>query len=627
MSQQYAAVRKILLVLVIISAFLIGSNVQLLWHYRASLQPAQWAKASDRQPATTTQHIHPIDRLMSAAETTYQELMTGRSSNLHSAAQNYRSRRGRQPPPGFDQWYEYAYRQDAVIVEELFDQIYRDLTPFWGLVPSEMRTFARHFEPRIFVRDGTVNMTRNHGGGTPTDRMEAWLELLRNVEQFLPDLDMAMNVMDESRVIVPWEEINKHVGVEERTRHVLPTNKVQSQYQTYSVLDVGTEVPPQTTWIGPGEEAYWDIARIGCAPQAPARFKEATTNFSGPPPKMPGFPMRSMSGYVRNWTYARDPCQQRHLQEAHGTFIEPISVSTTHQLVPIFGESKLSMNNDILIPPAAYISESFSGGLYSETSASEANWDEKTPGVVWRGVASGGRNREENWTRFQRHRFVSMMNGSYVRDIEMGPHSVGEGRAFIMQSYARYHITALSVGTWLEDIADVGFTDLLCFPGTGQPTCNYTDPYFAIASKIPMAEQYKYKILPDIDGNSYSGRYLSFLRSTSLPLKATVYSEWHDDRLIPWLHFVPMDNMFVDVYGILDYFLGTQDHLSNKGSDNTTMKARDNAAEKIALRGKEWAEKVLRKEDMQIYMFRLLLEYARLCDDKRDSLGFVGDLG
>ncbi|CBY02380.1 hypothetical protein IAQ61_006964 [Plenodomus lingam] len=624
MTRNYSAVRNILLVLVAGSAVLILGDIQLLWRYHASWQPAatQGDKASVH--STANKRTHPIGKLMSVAEVTFQEMISRQSLSVSAAAEDYRARRGRHPPPGFDAWYAYAEEHNAVIVEELFDQIYRDLTPFWGVAPKMMRDFARHFEHHIYVRNGTVDMTRNHGGGTPTDRMEAWLDLVRSVGPFLPDLDLAINLMDESRVIVPWESIDKYVGLEAQTRGLLPLNKVTSQYQSYFAFDNSTEEPPRTTWIGPGEEAFWDTARVGCTPQAAARFKEAATNFAGPPPYPSGYPMHSLDGYVRNWTQARDPCQQPHLQEAHGTFIEPISVSTTHQLVPIFGESKLSMNNDILIPPAAYLSESFSGGLYSDANAQGANWDEKTSGVVWRGVASGGRNREETWTRFHRHRFVSMLNGSYMREIEMSPTAVGEGKAFIMQSYARYHIGALNLGAWLQDIADVGFTDLLCWPGTGQPTCNYTDPYFSIAKKIPMAEQYKYKILPDIDGNSYSGRYLAFLRSTSLPLKATIYSEWHDDRLIPWLHFVPMDNMFVDVYGILEYFLGTKKSKVNE-NEKTTMKSRDNAAEKIALRGKEWAEKVLRKEDMQIYMLRLLLEYARLCDDNRDSLGFVGD--
>lgn len=221
-----------------------------------------------------------------------------------------------------------------------------------------------------------------------------------------------------------------------------------------------------------------------------------------------------------------------------------------------------------------------------------------------------------------------MLNGTYVRSIETSPQTVGEGENFVLQSYSTYHVTetkSMDLGTWLDGITDVGFTKLLCWPPSKTSTCNYTDPYFKVMPKIDMAKQYDYKFLPDIDGNSFSGRYLSFLRSTSLPIKATVYSEWHDGRLIPWLHFVPMDNSFVDIYGILDYFLSRDSSIMDNG-DTVTVDTNDDVARKIALRGKEWAEKVLRKEDMQIYMLRLLLEYARLCDDNREKLGYVGEL-
>lgn len=40
-------------------------------------------------------------------------------------------------------------------------------------------------------------------------------------------------------------------------------------------------------------------------------------------------------------------------------------------------------------------------------------------------------------------------------------------------------------------------------------------------------------------------------------------------------------------------------------------KIHDNAAHKIAQDGQTWAKKVLRKDDMVIYIFRLALEYAR----------------
>lgn len=130
-----------------------------------------------------------------------------------------------------------------------------------------------------------------------------------------------------------------------------------------------------------------------------------------------------------------------------------------------------------------------------------------------------------------------------------------------------------------------------------------------------MKEQYNYKYLLDLDGNSFSGRYRSFLRSTSLPIKSAIYKEWHDSRIIPWAHFVPIDPTFMDIYGIMEYFFG----------DGKERKGHDSVARKMAFDGKAWAERVLRREDMQIYVYRLLLEYARLSDDRRDMLGYVQD--
>lgn len=75
----------------------------------------------------------------------------------------------------------------------------------------------------------------------------------------------------------------------------------------------------------------------------------------------------------------------------------------------------------------------------------------------------------------------------------------------------------------------------------------------------------------------------------------------------------------MDFWGIMEYFIGY------KGK-HVDVPDHDDKAEKIALAGQEWANKVLRTEDMQIYVLRLLLEYARLSDERRDKMGYVGDL-
>jgi hypothetical protein len=153
-------------------------------------------------------------------------------------------------------------------------------------------------------------------------------------------------------------------------------------------------------------------------------------------------------------------------------------------------------------------------------------------------------------------------------------------------------------------------------------------PYYETKKEIPMKTQFKAKLLPDIDGNGFSGRYLAFLRSTSVPIKATLFSEWHDARLVPWHHFVPMQNSFVDLYGILEYFVGwmVKDGREQDGGTVFMGDGHDEQARKIAMQGKDWAEKVLRREDMLVYLLRLLLEYRRVCDDDREVMGWVDDL-
>jgi hypothetical protein len=90
-----------------------------------------------------------------------------------------------------------------------------------------------------------------------------------------------------------------------------------------------------------------------------------------------------------------------------------------------------------------------------------------------------------------------------------------------------------------------------------------------------------------------------------------------------WKHFVPMNNRFDDFYRLREYFVGCSEEVC--GGD--AVAGHDAEVERIATAGREWAEKVLRKEDMQIYVARLLLEWARVTDDDRLRLGWTGDLG
>lgn len=580
-------------------------------------QPEYTPPEDDVNAAPTPKPDHPIDHLIAEAGKQLDDLLKKETNDVHEAAEAYRQRRGRQPPPGFDKWFAFAKERDAIVVEDFWDQIYDDLGPFWGVSAKQLREQANSYLFRISVRDGVAKF---RGDGEDRPWLDLWTNLTNTIAEqiaeHLPDVDLPINHMDESRIVAQWEDINGYMADEKASRRIVSTTSLKDTFQSLKELDANPpeKFDPEWTRSGP----YWSMAVIGCPPDSAARTVFMETDFTQPPPLVSDWPKGSYKGYVQNWTLAKSPCDNAHLQGLHGTFVEPISIANSRKFFPLFGGSKLPMNNEILLPAAMYWTDDpfYSGG----EDHGEA-WRKKKNMMVWRGAASGGRNTKDNWTRFQRHRFVSMMNSTSVHAMEVEDDIVTPN--FVIPTNNSYNLAAQapdaeagSLSKWIKPLTDVGVVHLLCHPP--QPPkngkwCEYTNSYFHVEKVMPMKDQYAYKYLPDIDGNSFSGRYRGFLGSTSLPIKATIYQEWHDSRLVPWKHFVPMDNTFIDIYGIMEYFIGNED---------MGVEGHDEEAKEIAIGGKKWAEKVLRREDMQIYVFRLLLEYARLCDDEREVMGW-----
>ncbi|KAI9889003.1 MAG: hypothetical protein M1814_006061 [Vezdaea aestivalis] len=601
-------------------------------HYNAPSQsPVIPDPVYDSPAATEPDGAHPIDKLIADADIAFQKAMSKQTHNVKDAASVYRERRGRHPPPGFQAWFEYAQEHDAIIVEDFFDTIYTDLAPFWGLEPEMLRRESKHNEMTVNVRDGKVL------DGSDWFWTKIWRELVGTIAEYLPDLDMAVNPMDEPRLITPWESINEYMQKERESRKIPPPNEMTQVYGGRAELDKlentrlneegwekdGTS-PTEALYIRPHANFsighFFEKARRGCPPESLSRQAAIETDFDHDARVyLQNMGPHSYKGYVQNFTLLSDICHQPDLQSLHGAFIEPQSMKTGSHLFPMFGGSKLSVNNEILLPPPMYYGgeERFSGG-----EDRGGPWEEKQNLVMWRGVATGGRNTAINWKGFQRHRFIAMINGTAVKRAEtweqIPPNFGLPSKFFDLKSQRNGHL-----GDWLSTFVDAGFIDLLCHPKEEQ-TCSYTNDYYKLVEGMPMSDQFHSRYLPDIDGNSFSGRFLGFLASTSLPIKATIFREWHDSRLFAWKHFVPMDNRFLDFFGIMEYFFG----YNGFGDEDALNRVPDHdaAAAKIAKAGQDWVHQVLRKEDMRIYVFRLLLEFARVTDDSRDKLGYVADL-
>jgi Glycosyl transferase family 90 len=562
---------------------------------------------------------HPIEDLIEKADSKTKELAEKQTYNISATAAAYRQRRGRHPPPDFDKWFEYVVSHDCLIIEDFFDQIYRDIEPFWALSATSIRDAAATLPNTLRIRNGKMKKTTSEW-----PFVNAYVDMLKQIESYLPDVDLPINEMDESRILLPWEDVNELVSHSTKGRdlHNLPS------ITSFDPLDDHPESVIEHSWLREGP--YWNIARDGCHPKSPGRVATPDADFSTPPKFPSAWPEQTHKGFVLNWTIAKDPCIHTHLRNTQGSFVEPISQSTTTKLLPIFSGSKLTFNNDILLPGAVYWHED---DRFSINNA-RIPWSHKRSEVLWRGSASGGRNTGPNWTRFHRHRLLSMLNGTQIQmtieahHAETASQEIAEGQSgkgasslyershlpynFPFPNQSLYPLRSLAQGVlpdWIRSLSNAAFTWLVCFPATRDYGCNYTGSWYRRGGEMPLYRMFQAKYLPDVDGNSFSGRYRAFLKSNSLPIKATIYNEWHDDRLVAWKHFVPMDNTFVDLWAILEYFV-----------------SHDDSAQKIALEGRYWADKVLRREDMLAYVYRLILEYARVSSIAREKMGWVADM-
>ena len=155
------------------------------------------APPSTKQPTATTPNVptqprpdHPIDHLIRQADKELEGLLGKETHDVHDAARAYRERRGRQPPPAFDVWFQFAQNHSAIVVEEFFDQIYHDLNPFWGVPAKQIREQANDYVHRISVRAGNVTQRTNIA---QRPWMDLWQDLTQSIANFLPaDVDLSL---------------------------------------------------------------------------------------------------------------------------------------------------------------------------------------------------------------------------------------------------------------------------------------------------------------------------------------------------------------------------------------------------------------------------------------------------
>jgi hypothetical protein len=562
---------------------------------------------------------HPITTLIDVAKVQHDQWKSQayRSKSLAEAVVHYQQRYNRDPPPNFDKWYYFAVGRNSIVIDD-FDNIEEDLAPFSTFNPDDLRlrtatVLATHEGVGgIRVRDGKAVVFNNVPEAYQWI-MDGAATMIQQFVEFLPDMDLALNLHDESRVAVPYERLQDALENPQRYPTPEPSRPAKdfSKDRAEKWLDVDRiRTDPhffENARIKPSYETYGSVA---CPPDSRARKERHWNTKLFCHTCTQG---HSMGAFVANWTLAADPCHQPDIANLHGMHLSPSSLMGTHDIVPIFGQSRAPGFVDIRYPsPWSYLDKS---RYEFDEKFPDPHFQDKADVLFWRGTTTEGVTTHGTWKGMLRQRFVHLLNNETSRQPILLPKGDHSGHL----EYVLKRTT--DIKKYLETKTDVRLVGPIA-RCAGQDCIDQTRE-FGFGDPIDFRQHWQYRYLFDTDSAGFSGRFIPFLQSNSVVFKAALFREWYEGRLTAWKHFVPVDRRLHALFSSLAYFGGYGVEERNKRMTEGRVKE----AEKIARDGKVWTEKVLRKEDMEVYMFRLLLEWGRLTDDARTEVGFRVEKG
>jgi hypothetical protein len=494
---------------------------------------------------------HPVEAIINNAKESFENMKRMQSQSYVAAHAEYIRRYGVEPPPGFEAWYKFAVSNNSPIIDE-FDTMTKNILPFLRLSGEEimdtmnaLQNDARSetWDCTFSAREAQTSCTHPYRSW---DRHISWMfdTLLGDLQLDLPSIRFFVNHLDEPRVVIPPQV----------------TTGQHHQDQRFNITNLSHQ------------PVYKTIIQ-SCESHKNRYEVESSKALAF------GLP------FVTNSSSAMNLCQHPEYETQHGLIMSPVSFNLIEGLVPVLSTGTLSTMADILYPSPAYLESEFQ---YEESY--DIPWDEKANKLYWAGSTTGGFATDDNWRSYHRQRFITL-----GQNLGYGQHSYLQRRGGYIQ---RIKSSILD-----RRLFDVSFTRI--FQCTWKQ-CKSQRNFFSPKSWAHKDAALRSKLVFDIDGNGISGRYYKLLASKSTPLKQTLLKEWHDDRLIPWVHYIPVSQSMDELPELVLYLTSTQ-----RGQQR---------AQEIAEQGHEWFRKAFRTVDFSIYTYRLLLELARLQDLARDAI-------
>ncbi|UKZ75864.1 hypothetical protein TrVFT333_003559 [Trichoderma virens FT-333] len=558
-----------------------------------------------KKPQTWHNNIHPANDLVYTAHVEHDRW----KAKVSAAA------------PNFDAWYKYA-ADDSVMIDE-FQQIDRDVAPFWNVAPLVLRKRATEMAAMpdvatITVKDGKV-ARKDTGNADDNKDLDELVAMIAKFAQHLPDMVLPINLSPAPRVLPPWEEANSK-------NRAAQLSSVADLLSRRSIDEVSNGTAPAPAPVPAEHEKEKEkekekepaVARPLQSTVSASAFRRMQVEACSPLSRSRTRPHWNFMEFcwscakdhtfgqlLTNWQQSLDTCSQPDLRLLHGFSLTDPPRPPLRHLAPLFGASKTDEFRDIVIPLPK-----------TRLEKPDIKWQftRRYDSLVWRGVVGEHAPNSQALRGSHKYRLLHLASAPYARDdVIMVLPKPDDHDTF---GYER--VSAAEANAVVP--FSVGVTNSTACAADG---CKLVEKAYGIRDDATEPLEYRYVLLMDEDDGPPQ-QVLRTLRSYSVPLVSTIFRTWFTERLMPWLHFVPVDPRYQALHTTFAYFSGTESRPKVNGRE-TSMEGRMADAEWIVQQGQRWVTKALREKDMEIYLFRLLLEWGRLIDDLRDEIGFRKD--
>ncbi|KAJ6574546.1 glycosyl transferase family 90-domain-containing protein [Mycena capillaripes] len=497
------------------------------------------SSSSDSSSSHLSSHHCTDDELASYTESSINSLLSLQPSTLPSARAYYIRRNSRPPPTGFDAFFSYAQEHKCLVGS--YEGVWRDFAPFWR------------------VEMGVAAQRQKESGRKSGMEGRGWFrERVKKAEQRLmsdgyPHGIAALAVRD-GEAHIP-EHRTYFDGDWVRT-----INKFAAFLPPMTVLINGRDEPRVVFDVGP---LFEDDSALSSA-----LTLTSPTPFALSPPRTNTFFADTASGRDK---VCRPPSGVGEREDV-SFLLSAASAEFTTDLVPVLSMTKLadastvaegggSCFADVLVPGEFYYRDSWWAGKFEYPN--NVTWEDKKEVLYWRGKSNGGHIRGTNYRSFPRFRLM---------DFAALPENREKG---------------------LFDVKITHWHNWYCTDDCDAEPIK--SAYNIIRNKAPPEEAYQYKYLLDVDGNTFSGKYLGLMRSGGLVFKSTAFSEFFTPWLIPYEHFIPVRLDLADLPAKIEW-----------------ARANDGEARRIQEAGRVFAERVLTDAQNDCYWFAVLLEWGAL---------------